>query len=146
MIKIRKVIFEDSELLLNWRNNPAVYKYALTPSPVTPADHVKWFAGALANPRCIFYMGLSDGIPCGSIRYQLTEDKLEAEVSISIAPEFWGSGLATTLMNLAESALQEETSVRVIHATVLNENKASMRLFEKQNFEPQLTKFKKLLK
>lgn len=143
MLKIRKVIKEDSDLLLSWRNNPEVYKYALNPAPVAPGDHVNWFEKTLKDPRCVFYMGMMDGVPCGSVRYQLAENLTEAEVSISVAPEFWGKGVASSMMAQAEIELKKETKVNIIHAVVLNENEASLKLFNKANFKPALTKFKK---
>lgn len=143
MLKIRKVIKEDSDLLLAWRNNSEVYKYALNPNKVSHSDHVNWFTKVLKDSRCVFYIGLMNEIPCGSVRYQLSEDLTEAEVSISLAPEFWGKGIASIMMAQAEDALKHETKVSVIHATVLNENEASMKLFNKANFKPALTKFKK---
>ena len=143
MLTIRKVQQSDSDILLQWRNNPEVYKYALNPEPVKECDHQDWFKKALINPRCIFYMGLSDGIPCGSVRYQLSENLIEAEVSISVSPDFWGKGIASQIMQLGEKALKRDSSVKRIHAIVLSENIASMKLFERANFEPLLTKFKK---
>lgn len=145
MLTIRKVQPSDSDLILHWRNNPEVYKYALTPEPVKKIEHINWFNDALASSRCVFYMGSSNGVLCGTVRYQLTEDMMEAEVSISISPEFWGKGIASQMMQAAEEALKKETSVRIIHATVLNENIASIKLFERASFEPVLTKFKKCL-
>jgi RimJ/RimL family protein N-acetyltransferase len=145
MIKIRKVNFEDSELLLQWRNDPLVYQNSLAARPVEKADHIKWFNGQLNDSRCLFYMGLSDGVPCGSVRYNLSDDLMEAVVSISVAPEFWGKGIAFQMMGQAEIALKAESNVEVINATVLNDNIRSMKLFEKANFKPKQTLFKKKL-
>lgn len=143
MLEIRKVKIEDSEILLQWRNNPEVYRFALNPNKVEFTDHKLWFEKILTDERCIFYMGMSEGTPCGSIRYQLNEDMTEAEVSISLAPEFWGKGMALKLMTMAETALKNESAVKVIHATVLNENASSMKLFSKAEFSPNIVKFKK---
>jgi RimJ/RimL family protein N-acetyltransferase len=134
MLKIRRVTSEDSAILLKWRNTPEVYKYALTTKPVKLKDHMNWFQRALTDPLCVFYMGLNENTPCGSVRYQLNDEQTEAEVSISLAPEYWGRGIGTKLMALAEEHLKNETTVRVIHATVLNEN---------ANFSPYLIKLKK---
>jgi RimJ/RimL family protein N-acetyltransferase len=58
-------------------------------------------------------------------------------------PNFWGKGIAQELMKLGEERLKIDSQVQVVNATVLNENKASMALFEKAQFNPFLTKFKK---
>lgn len=145
MIKIRKVTKEDCDLLLQWRNNPEVYKYALNPNPVNRDEHVQWFERQLISNRCFFYIGMIDGVTCGSVRYQLNEKLDEAEVSISVAPEFWGKGIAFEMMALAELNLKAESSVKIIHATVLNENVSSMKLFQKSQFNPVQTQFIKTL-
>jgi UDP-2,4-diacetamido-2,4,6-trideoxy-beta-L-altropyranose hydrolase len=143
MLEIRKVREVDKDIILEWRNNPSVYKYALNPNPISIDNHEKWFAKVLINETCFFYMGIFAGKKCGTVRYDLFENKLEGEVSISLAPEFWGKGLALKLMEIGEARLKSESAVNVIHATVLNENSASISLFLKSEFYPYLTKLKK---
>ncbi|MDD4975391.1 MAG: GNAT family N-acetyltransferase [Bacteriovorax sp.] len=143
MLEIRKVLEEDKEIIIEWRNDPRVYKYALNPNPVSVENHEKWFGKVLSSNTCFFYMGIYDGKKCGTVRYDLLDNNHEAEVSISLAPDFWGKGLAFLLMNLGEAKLKLDSQVKVIHATVLNENTASMSLFVKSDFHPYLTKLKK---
>ena len=143
MLEIRKICEDDKDILLEWRNNPEVYRFALNPAPVSKENHDIWFMKALNNPDLFFYMGLVDGKKCGSVRYDLLQNKTEAEVSISLAPEFWGKGVAFELMQLGEVLLKKESLVKIVHATVLNENKASMKLFERSSFAPYLTRLRK---
>lgn len=144
MLKIRKILTEDKDIILEWRNHPEVYKFALSAEPVSRETHENWFKKILNKPDTFFYMGILDGKKCGTVRYDIfPENKTEAEVSISLSPEFWGRGIATELMKLGEEELKKESSVKIVHATVLNENKASLRLFEKSAFNPYLTKLKK---
>lgn len=141
-LDIRKVSEGDRDILLEWRNNPLVYKYALNPNPVLIENHNRWFDKILSNKDCFFYMGLLDGHRCGSVRYDIIE-KNAVEVSISICPEFWGKGIAFELMKMAELRLKNESSIDTIYATVLPENTASMKLFMKSDFQYDLNKFKK---
>ena len=143
MLEIRKIKEEDIDIILEWRNNPSVYKYALNPNPVKKVDHELWFGKILISTGCFFYMGLLDGVKCGTVRYDLQGDDSIAEVSISLAPEFWGKGLGFELMKLGEAKLKKESLVKIIHATVLNENNASMSLFLKSDFLPHKTILKK---
>lgn len=144
-LEIRRVIEADKSLLLEWRNDPRVYEYALNPKPVKPEDHERWFAKRLNSPSCFFYMGLVDGKKIGTVRYDILDKKNEAEVSISLAPEYWGKGLAFDLMKKAEASFKKESSISVIHATVINKNIASMKLFTKSDFQADITKFKKTI-
>lgn len=143
MIKIRRVVEEDSEILFEWRNNPEIFKYSLNPNKVSLENHQNWFRKILKDSQCVFYMCIVNDTRCGSVRYHLSEDGTEAEVSISVAPEFWGRGIASSMLSHTENCLKAETNVTVINATVLNDNKASMKLFSKAEFLPVLTKFKK---
>jgi RimJ/RimL family protein N-acetyltransferase len=143
MLKVRKVLTDDRDIILEWRNDPRVYKYALSPVSVLKEDHIQWFEKVLISPVVIFYMGTWDGVRCGTVRYNLTNNGTEAEVSISISPDFWGKGIASQLMKLSEEKLKEDTNVKLIHATVLNENLASMALFKKSAFSEHITQFKK---
>ncbi len=142
-MELRRINESDKLIILEWRNDPRVYKYALNPHPVRLEDHENWFAKVLKNEKCFFYMGLVDGKKIGTVRYDIGELENEAEVSISIAPDFWGQGYAFELMEKGEVLLKKESMVKVINATVLNENTASMKLFTKSLFQPVLTKFKK---
>lgn len=142
-MELRKINESDKLVILEWRNDPRVYKYALNPFPVKLEDHEKWFAKVLTNEKCFFYMGLIEGKKIGTVRYDIGEILNEAEVSISIAPDYWGKGYAFHLMQKGEEQLKKESAVKVINATVLNENEASMKLFAKSHFQPVLTKFKK---
>lgn len=143
MIKIRKVTSEDSDLILEWRNNPQVFRYALNPNPIPIEEHQAWFRKKITDNNCIFFLGLYNENPCGSIRYQISKDAKEAEVSISISPQFWGKKIATELMRLAEENLKKFTSVEVIHATVLDENIASVKLFTNAGFKKNKTHYTK---
>lgn len=144
-LTLRRVSAADKDILLEWRNDPRVYEYALNPNPVKAEDHERWFAKVLINPQCFFYMGEIGDERIGTVRYDLLEKKNEAEVSISLSPKFWGKGLAFDLMKQGEMLLKKDSDVRVIHATVLNENTASMKLFEKSEFTADQTKFKKTI-
>lgn len=142
---LRRVNASDKDILLEWRNDPRVYEYALNPNPVRPEDHERWFAKVLNSARCYFYMGVIGDDKIGTVRYDLFDNITEAEVSISLSPAFWGKGLAFDLMRQGEVQLKKDSEVKVIHATVLTENTASMKLFAKSGFKGELTKFKKTI-
>jgi RimJ/RimL family protein N-acetyltransferase len=135
MIKIRRVKTSDKKILLTWRNNPKIYKYAINPKPISLKDHEKWFKKVLLSSKVFFYIGELNGVPCGTVRYNLLGSKHEAEVSISVAPEFWKKGIATKLLKLSERNLKNTSQIKIIHATVLNNNLASKELFKKNKFK-----------
>ncbi len=135
ILSIRKIQEEDRDILLVWRNNPKVYQYALNPKQVMKEDHNLWFTKILTNPKCHFYLGLLNGNEkVGTVRYEELEKSEEVEVSISISPEFWGKGVGSILMALAEEELLLKTNVKRIFATVLCANSASLKMFIKSGF------------
>ncbi len=145
-LQIRNVSEEDREILLEWRNDPLVYKYSLNANLVSQDEHNTWFDKTLESSQVYFYMGLFNGKRCGTVRYVLMDSEKEAEVSISISPDLWGKGIAYNLMTMAEQRLAQDSIVETIFATVLSENKASMILFEKSNFQFDKNHFVKKLR
>lgn len=134
-LKLRKIEKSDSELILNWRNNPQIYKYLLSPNPVMEEEHESWFKLQLANNKVGFYIAYYGDIPCGAIRFDFNNDLSEAEVGIYIDPMFFGKGLGSSLLNLGEQKVKEKSKSIKLMARVLEENTASKKMFLKNDYK-----------
>lgn len=83
----------------------------------------------LESPDCHFYFIQKDDLDAGVIRLNRQSDN-NFEVSVFIAPEFYGLGLATKALKM----------VRLLHpdlnllAYVMPANKASIKLFQKAGY------------
>lgn len=55
----------DSARLLDWRNLPDVARWMYTDHVITPDEHARWYAGALADPSRKYWIIELDGEPVG---------------------------------------------------------------------------------
>ena len=98
-MKLRKIIFDDWKLLLNWRNDPSTRKNSFTEDKVTEETHKLWFNDSLMNPRRNIYILEENEIPVGTIRSDiLSKDKYL--LSWSISPTQRGKGYGTKILEL----------------------------------------------
>ena len=85
---------------------------------------MEWMARKLSDPGCLHNVIELDGTPTGALRL----DRVGArrwEVSIYVAPDFHGRGIARAALSAAARLAPEATLV----ANVLPENEPSHRLF-----------------
>lgn len=122
----------DAQLLLRWRNDPAVRKVSRVREPVRWADHSAWLRGALEHPGRRLFVVEAANSAIGTVRFdELTGG--EWEVSVTVAPEFRGQGWSVPVLRAAENAFVagfgDASGARLV-ASVLATNPASRRLFE----------------
>ncbi|WP_374571857.1 UDP-4-amino-4,6-dideoxy-N-acetyl-beta-L-altrosamine N-acetyltransferase [Phenylobacterium sp.] len=64
-VALRPVVAADSARLLEWRNLPEVARWMYTDHVISPAEHDRWFASALADPARKYWIIELDGEPVG---------------------------------------------------------------------------------
>ena len=64
-VTLRPIAPTDSELLFSWRNSPAVSAYMYTDHLISPEEHARWFALAMAAADRVYWMIEDDGAPVG---------------------------------------------------------------------------------
>ncbi|MGW5050727.1 GNAT family N-acetyltransferase [Actinokineospora sp. NPDC004072] len=117
-LTLRPAAQADAERLLAWRNDPGTRRWSLNPDPVSPEDHRRW----LARDRHLL-IAEEAGTPVGVVRFDPLPDGVE--VSITIAPEARGRGLARPILEAA----QDTVAGQRVHARIHEDNAASRRLF-----------------
>tara|TARA_R110001606_G_scaffold113564_2_gene240704 strand:- start:2036 stop:2455 length:420 start_codon:yes stop_codon:yes gene_type:complete len=98
-MKLRKVMFDDWELLLNWRNDPLTIRNSFTEGEVTAETHKLWFNDSLMNPRRNIYILEENELPIGTIRSDIL-NKNEYLLSWDISPTQRGKGLGTKILKI----------------------------------------------
>lgn len=132
----RKAELKDSATILNWRNNPEIYRYLFNPAPVELIDHEKWLQQITNKQSVLFLIAEFKGTPAGTVRFDFNDDFKEAEVGIYLAPEMHGKGLSVSMLSESEVVAQKEfSSLKKIIAKVLLENIASKKMFEKAHYK-----------
>lgn len=146
-ILLRRATEADSERLFEWRNHEAVRQYSGNPALIPWDTHIAWLAQTLTDPTRILLigerwrsdLGTKTAIPepIGILRYDLSEKSAEACVSIYLVPERIGQGLGAPLLRAGSAWLKQTyPALRYIHATIRPENAASLRAFEKADYQP----------
>ena len=78
-MKLRKVRFNDWEILLNWRNDPSTRENSLIKNEISPETHKLWFNDSLMNNRRNIYILEENKLPIGTIRCDiLSKDKYQS--------------------------------------------------------------------
>ncbi|WP_226361406.1 bifunctional UDP-2,4-diacetamido-2,4,6-trideoxy-beta-L-altropyranose hydrolase/GNAT family N-acetyltransferase [Pseudonocardia sp. ICBG1142] len=123
----------DAELLLAWRNDPDTRRWSRSHDAVDLATHRRWLAGSLdRDDRLLLVVADARG-PVGTVRWD--RDGSGWEVSITVAPERRGEGLALPMLRAGEDALRARTGAgTAVTAVVHTGNDASARLFARAGY------------
>jgi len=133
MLNLRKANNDDLPLMMAWRSNPLVYEgfYQQT-KPLQWGEHEHWFSTRNKGWRTfiIEYMERPVGVvTIGQLDHWSPEiGYYVGEVSL------WNCGVGTHAVSLALDYL-EKKRYEHCHTTVLETNKASLKLLEKLGFE-----------
>jgi len=132
-INLRTVVVEDCQQIYDWANHPSVRLQSFNSAPIPFKNHQKWFSNKLTDKNCHFFIGELNGIPFGTIRFDVKENI--ATISYSVAEHFRGQGLGTLLLKIGKKKLiQSGNSLKEIVGFVKKQNKASQFAFLKLGY------------
>jgi RimJ/RimL family protein N-acetyltransferase len=133
MILAREATEADATLLLGWRNDPQTRAWARDPHPIAPGDHLAWLAAVLGSPARLLLVLDAGGIPAGTVRFdQRTGNRWE--VSITVAPDYRGRGMAGSMLAIAEAELGHRVAPSALLAAVHQDNLRSHALFRRASY------------
>lgn len=122
----------DEDRLLAWRNAPDAVAMSASASPVAPADHRRWFERVLTGGPTRIWIAEEDGAAVGQVRVDVRTGV--GEVSVTVAPEARGRGIAGFLLAELERRLAADVQVHRLTARVRPDNEASVRVFDRAGF------------
>jgi len=131
-ITLRPASAADIEQVFYWQSQPETRKYALTREKITWDEHKVWMQRKLESAQDYFYI-IEAEIPQESVGVIRLDRMKNAEylVSIFISPEYFGQGIAKSTLCFIDGIHQHVT----LHATVMENNTASQRLFIAANYK-----------
>jgi RimJ/RimL family protein N-acetyltransferase len=139
-LRLRPVERDDAALLHGWANDPVTRRMSFSTEAIPLEAHLAWLDARLRDPDCLFYVvhvvcgaGDAEGEPVGQVRFDL-EPGGDAQISISLAPERRGQGMAAAAIRLASRAAFATGRVGRIRAEIRAENAASLRAFAKAGY------------
>lgn len=132
LVRLRPTTMADGEIMLAWQRHPQTRKHFRNPAVPGVDEHFAWLTGKLRDPRSLLNIILRGDAPAGVLRFDRRgeEGEVAYEISILVAPEFQGRGVAEAALALGRLLLPEET----FRAEVFPRNAASKALFRSAGF------------
>jgi spore coat polysaccharide biosynthesis predicted glycosyltransferase SpsG/RimJ/RimL family protein N-acetyltransferase len=135
-LRVRPADERDAATLLRWRNDPATRAGSRATGEVAPQQHRAWLTATLADPDRHLLVAQDEAGDVGTLRWDRVGDG-EWEVSLTVAPERRGGGLAARLLRAGEDWVAEhEPKTHTLLAAVRVDNSPSQRLFDAAGYLP----------
>ena len=134
MVILRPAMMADADRLLRWRNDADTRAQSRSVEEASTVDHIGWLSYLLAHPATSrLYIAEEEGLAVGTGRLDLSENT--AELSLTVAPEHRGRGLARQIIHLlvAEAG---RLGYAMITAEVKGRNARSLAAFLASGFLP----------
>ena len=134
-LKLRAATEHDTEILLEWRNDPTTREMSQNSMPVARESHMTWFHNALSNDKCLIFIAEDHGNAVGMVRLDVALDDTTAEVSINIAPNARNKKLAAPLLHIAKTHMAARASgIKMLTARIKISNARSQRAFVRAGY------------
>ena len=128
-ITLRKVLYDDKNLLFEWRNINELVQLSFLRQKVTLIEHNEWFDQRVNNPLFDLRIIQLNNKDIGLVRME--GEQGSCEVSIYLIPGNQGKGFGFKALS---KAINENTSFNTFNANVQIKNNQSQKLFLKLNF------------
>jgi UDP-4-amino-4,6-dideoxy-N-acetyl-beta-L-altrosamine N-acetyltransferase len=136
-VALRPVEAADSERLFGWRNSPAVSAYMYTDHLITPEEHARWFAAAMAAPDRAYWIIEDDAAPVGLANLaaiDLVRRRCEWAFYLGEASTR-GRGVGAAVEMIVLDHVFHDLGLNKLWCEVLLENKGVWRMHESFGFQ-----------
>lgn len=121
------------ERLFTWQSLPQTRRYARNPAPPSWQEHSAWCQKKINSHNCVLAEIIYRENSVGMLRLDhLQSSPLQFEISILLAPEFHGRGIARQALRQARKLVP----FGEILAFIQPENQASLRTFAAAGYQP----------
>ena len=129
-IRIRPITYDDTDLIVKWRNLDAVRNNFFYREEFTAATHLNWMDSKVKSGEVVQYIIEADGRPVGSTYLRdIDREKLSAEYGVFIGEDVRGRGIGTEALKLTLAKAQSELGLKHIIARAIEGNEASINCF-----------------
>lgn len=135
-ILIRLATKEHSKVIWEWRNDATTRAMSLNQDLVSWENHQSWYERVLINNNRHLYVGYTDNILFGMVRFDKCENQDHTyEVSINLDPQQRSKGLGKLLLiKVIEQFWNQVADASLILAEIKKENDASRKVFQNVGF------------
>jgi UDP-2,4-diacetamido-2,4,6-trideoxy-beta-L-altropyranose hydrolase len=137
---VRRAKAADARRLFDWANDATTRAASFSAAPIAWETHVNWLQRRLSDPGTLLLIGEGPYGAVGQVRFDLRSDtgapdtRSTAIVSVGLAPEHRGRGLATPLLCAGLEELYATTDVDDVVAEIKPGNVRSLRAFAAAGF------------
>jgi FlaA1/EpsC-like NDP-sugar epimerase/RimJ/RimL family protein N-acetyltransferase len=132
-ILIRNVQPNDSLDILNWRNHSNARRASRNKSEITYESHREWFDKVIKDPNIKIFVFSDRDQKIGQVRFNKNGDN--AEVSITVNPEFYGKGYGYLILKTAIAKYFNNGNIIALVAEIQTDNISSIKIFKKAGFK-----------
>jgi UDP-2,4-diacetamido-2,4,6-trideoxy-beta-L-altropyranose hydrolase len=132
VVTLRPARTDDADRVMEWRNDGDAVRFSVTGRPVSAAEHQRWFTAMLADRDVRLWIAEEAGEAVGQVRLDVTE--ATGTVSIAVAREHRGRGLAVTMLGALIEVVAAAGDLRHLKALTHPDNTSSVRAFERAGF------------
>lgn len=141
---------EDAASLVKHANNPRVASNLRDgfPCPYTPSDARSWLEMVGRNSEDVILAIEVDGEAAGGIGLHGMKDvyRYNCEIGYWLSEAYWGSGIMSEAVGAMVDHAFTNTSWLRLFAAIFENNRASMRVLEKNGFKPEAIHRKAVIK
>jgi UDP-4-amino-4,6-dideoxy-N-acetyl-beta-L-altrosamine N-acetyltransferase len=136
-VVLRPLAQVDSARLLAWRNQPEIARWMYSDHLISPEEHARWFAGAMADPRRCYWVIEANGTPVGLANlYDLAPEHSRTAWAYYLAdPSTRGQGIGAFVEYWVIEHVFAELGLNKLWCEVLIGNEAVWRLHEGFGFQ-----------
>lgn len=133
-INIRKAESKDVYDVFNLSYLHSTRKYSINMKKILWRNHLIWYDEVLKNDSIVLYIISNNKNEfLGQVRYNIECNY--AEISISFIDEMKGKAFGLDILLRCQELIKKEKDINCIRAIVKNENKPSVRLFERAGYK-----------
>ena len=132
---LRDINIIDKNITFSWVNDPLIRKHSINKSKISFSDHFHWLSEKIHDIDSEYYLLEINGKPIGSIRFDELQSK-NSKINYLIDPSFFGNGYGKYILKEGIKKLKDRfPEIQSVYGVVFKQNIASMKIFEKLNFE-----------
>ena len=135
-ILLRHAIYEDAQLILEWRNDQLTRKNSINGTSISQDEHEKWFLKSLLDPNREIFICEASTQPVGMIRLDKRKSSPGYILSWAVATTERGRGIGSRML---KEICNRYSSLDLI-AEIKENNYASISMVVKCGFSKQKTK------